>query len=315
MYFMNNLLFKTKEIETLNNCPWCKSKRIFQFKVFKSLKLSKCANCMLVFTSSRVKEKCIEKYYGPSYIEKNSNASLINNEKHHIFYRRELYNIKSLLKSEQNKLLDIGCGGGAFAKIAIDENFDVTVNDIDAQNIKFLQDKYKIKGYAGKIENINFKEAPFDVIVLHHVLEHVYDLHSFIDKLSKIIKPNGVININIPNLFSLDCKFDKKLYYKLLSLPFHTFHFNRRTLINIFNKKNFVLLKEEHSDSKILISPFIFIKKILKRSPKSKLILKKKQSKISNQGYLFNYQKENFIRKILSYFSYGEQMCFYFKKK
>ena len=39
----------------------------------------------------------------------------------------------------------------------------------------------------------------YDCLVLSHVLEHIYDLNSFIDKISENINDNGFLYIEIPN--------------------------------------------------------------------------------------------------------------------
>ncbi len=42
-----------------------------------------------------------------------------------------------------------------------------------------------------------------NAITMWHVLEHVHDLHGYIEQLKKPIKPSGKIFIAVPQLYSI----------------------------------------------------------------------------------------------------------------
>ena len=301
------------EIETLQMCPRCKSEHIKKYKSFETLSLSICKECKLTFTSTRVKEYYIGKYYGMKYVSNFSKASTNEQPEFFNFYKNELSNVKNLLnKSEQYKLLEIGCGGGFFSGCAKDMGFDVVGQDISEENVKNLEKEYGIKGYSGKIEGLNFTEAPFDVIAMHHVLEHVYDLHSFLDKVYKLLKGDGVVVVLIPNLFSLDGKVDKELYKRMLSLPFHNYHFTRETFASLIKEKDFYIALEGHSPSKVLLSPFVLLKKILQLRHRKNRIEK---NSVENTYSIKKDKKTELIKSFISKLSYGEQFAFYLKKE
>jgi len=84
--------------------------------------------------------------------------------------------IKTINNNEIKNVLDYGSGNGVLANL-LSETFNVDKFDIgmDTNNNKY------------------------DLLVLSHVLEHIYDLNSFITELSKNISDNGLLYIEVPN--------------------------------------------------------------------------------------------------------------------
>lgn len=56
--------------------------------------------------------------------------------------------------------------------------------------------------YIGDYLNYEFKEK-FDVIYLHHVIEHIDDTIALFNKLGNDLKDNGVLDIRVPLCTSL----------------------------------------------------------------------------------------------------------------
>jgi len=79
------------------------------------------------------------------------------------------------------------------------------------KNASFLGHNYKtfdICGdvdYQGSIEDckVFFKDETFDVIIILSVLEHVEDIYSAVEELSRICKPEGRIFIETPFMFKV----------------------------------------------------------------------------------------------------------------
>jgi SAM-dependent methyltransferase len=67
--------------------------------------------------------------------------------------------------------------------------------------------------------------SSFDAITLWHVLEHVHELHSYMDRLKQLLRPNGVLFVAVPNYTSGDA-----LHYgaswAAYDVPRHLYHFS-----------------------------------------------------------------------------------------
>jgi hypothetical protein len=83
---------------------------------------------------------------------------------------------KNMNTNEIKTIIDYGSGNGTLSKI-LSEHFLVDQFDIGME--------------------INTKK--YDCLIISHVLEHIYDLNNFIYEISKNIKDDGVLYIEIPN--------------------------------------------------------------------------------------------------------------------
>ena len=99
--------------------------------------------------------------------------------------------------------LDVGCGMGRYLIAAQRLGFDVigfepSVNHarVAAQHfhLPVITDYFSADRVAGK---------KFDLMILSHVIEHIYDPKSFIHELVSLLKPGGVLIVITPNNESL----------------------------------------------------------------------------------------------------------------
>jgi SAM-dependent methyltransferase len=71
-------------------------------------------------------------------------------------------------------------------------------------------------------------EAPFDLVILSHVLEHTTDPVRFLRDVAALLKPSGVCYIEVPGLLNLDKWYNGNLLEYLQNA--HRWHFNAGTL-------------------------------------------------------------------------------------
>ena len=84
-----------------------------------------------------------------------------------------------------------------------------------------------------------FSENSFDVITMWHVLEHVHRLDDNIKQISKILNPDGILLIAVPNYTSYDAD-HYHTHWAAYDVPRHLNHFSprsMRTLLNRFHLK------------------------------------------------------------------------------
>ncbi|MBI6120335.1 class I SAM-dependent methyltransferase [Salegentibacter maritimus] len=143
-----------------------------------------------------------------------------------------------------NNLLDIGAGTGDFLVTAKKKEWNVAGVEPNTQARKLAQEK----GIELKEDLTQFKDASLDVISMWHVLEHVPDLDSQIENLARLLKPNGVAVIAVPNFKSFDAKHYRK-FWAAYDVPRHLWHFSQQGITELFKKHNF---------KKIQTKPLVF---------------------------------------------------------
>lgn len=177
----------------------------------------------------------LSKYYESNeYISHTDSKKGLVSFLYQIIKRRALQSkvslISSLNRGEKN-LLDIGAGTGDFLKEAKENNW----NAFGVEPNKNARDLALKKGIELK-ENIDdYKGQTFDVITLWHVLEHLPNLDEATQNIEKLLKPNGVLIIAVPNYNSFDAAYYKN-HWAAFDAPRHLWHFSRNSMKKIFSK-------------------------------------------------------------------------------
>ena len=102
--------------------------------------------------------------------------------------------------SQDNTIVDIGAGAGAFCQRLFDYGYDVTGVDIDKEKwipkaIPFLQ----LNIDQGIQKYVN---RQFDVACCFEVIEHVENPWNLMREIRSIVKPGGLLLLSTPNITS-----------------------------------------------------------------------------------------------------------------
>jgi SAM-dependent methyltransferase len=97
--------------------------------------------------------------------------------------------------------LDVGCGMGGYMLAASRLGFRVVGCEPSAAHARVAKDVFGfpvINGYftPDKVD------TSFDLIMLSHVIEHIYDQQAFLGQLLQVLKPGGILIVVTPNASS-----------------------------------------------------------------------------------------------------------------
>lgn len=96
------------------------------------------------------------------------------------------------------RILDIGCGVGMYVRKF--QEFSPTVWGVDLEFDRVLQGSQAIPNLSvARGENLPFRDASFDVVFLHEVLEHVDDDALTVREALRVLSPRGHVVIYVPN--------------------------------------------------------------------------------------------------------------------
>jgi len=79
------------------------------------------------------------------------------------------------------------------------------------------------------------------------VLEHVYNPNLTMQKIYKILKPNGQVMISVPDIYGFESLFYKQYAYGL-QVPEHLHHFSPNTIRYLLNNNGFKVEKILHQN-------------------------------------------------------------------
>lgn len=188
-----------------------------------------CGRCGLRFTQDIPGPDVIGSYYrSENYISHTETSKGLINQLYHLIRKQTLGDKRRLLQMvtglEQGRLLDIGAGTGAFAGYMKEHGWETTGLEPDEGARAQAEKLYKIRLLP--MDQLNGLPAEgFDAITLWHVLEHVHDLHPYLEQLKKLLKPEARLIIAVPNYTSYDAGVYKGSW-AAYDVPRHLYHFS-----------------------------------------------------------------------------------------
>jgi len=243
------------------SCPLCSSNNIKQIysgtdkvisKLFNyvcQLFLFKCCNCGMIFLD-RIN-------YDLGKIHELYWEMLTNNIKNG--YSVDINKSQDLLLNcldkyrETGNLLEIGCGDGAFLKLAQDQGWKVTGIEISTKAATLARDKYGLDILNDSFEQV-FKELKrnfFDIVVMWGVIEHLHNPVMELRLVKLLLRKGGILLIYTPNANSIFHKLARAVYFltcgfvkfpmERIVTAMHTIYFTPDTIIKILNNCNFTI--------------------------------------------------------------------------
>lgn len=236
-------------------CPVCSSSNIQPLLTVKDYTVSmeefviwQCASCTVRFTQDVPDAASIGPYYkSPDYISHTNTREGLLNKLYQKVRKITLQQKANLIIQStgvsSGKILDIGCGTGAFLHTMKEKGWHIEGVEPDAE----------ARSLAGTLYGLTIQEPEalfrlqkntFDAITLWHVLEHVHDLHSYMDQLHALLRQKGKLFIAVPNYQS----FDQEIYrlnWAAYDVPRHLYHFTPRAMETLLQLHRFRLVQKK----------------------------------------------------------------------
>lgn len=215
---------------------WATARDVEYFTTLDVYTYYKCNNCNTVFLFP-VPENELKTIYPPNYYSfqpGNKNWALRIKE---WLDKRLFKKILKQIKTNQLKILDVGGGTGWLCDLlkTLDNRIILTqIADIDSLAKKTAEEKGH-QFFEGKIEDFN-TDVQFDFILLLNLLEHVAHPDYLLQKLEKMLTPEGIILIKTPNINSIDARIFKNTYWGGLHCPRHWIIFSENSFRKTLEK-------------------------------------------------------------------------------
>jgi SAM-dependent methyltransferase len=224
-------------------CPACHSDQLeFALKAadhtvsHQTFPIWQCKVCGLRFTQDVPDEASIGPYYrSDNYISHSNTSKGFVNNLYHTVRRQTLSDkyrlIASATRTRQGRLLDIGAGTGAFVGYMQSQKWEVTGLEPDETARAVAKTDHQVE-LLDIGELFGLQADGYDAITLWHVLEHVHNLHPYLEQLKKLIRRNGRIFIAVPNYTSYDARVYGELW-AAYDVPRHLYHFSPDAMENL----------------------------------------------------------------------------------
>lgn len=238
-----------------DQCPVCGSAHIGPLFWINDHSVTKeafviwqCADCSLRFTQNVPTAEAIGRYYqSEDYIShSDTNKGFINK----LYIRARKFTIAQKLKFIQSvtgkttgNLLDLGCGTGSFLAAAKTGGWNIAGVEPDEGARRIAKEMNGVSAFAAE----QFYELPhqsFDAVTLWHVLEHVHDLHRYMQQLKHLLRSDGKLIIAVPNYNSVDATAYGS-WWAAYDVPRHLYHFTPKAMQALASKHGFHISKQK----------------------------------------------------------------------
>lgn len=119
--------------------------------------------------------------------------------------------IRRWLKSKARAaILDVGCGKGVFLKQLASELERRGIQVSRCVGLDLVRSPGNIFETASGVyefvaanvdgHDLPFEQGTFDVVACNHVLEHVFETEKLLRNLSRVVSPDGIVIISVPNM-------------------------------------------------------------------------------------------------------------------
>jgi len=217
----------------------------------------KCNKCGFVYINPRIKSELVVKGYTGG-----SDENFVSQAR-----GREMTFAKCLDSVEKYKkkgrILDIGTAGGSFLKVAKGCGWDAHGIEPNKWLGEWGKKQYGVDIKQGTIHDHKFPDNYFDVITLWDVLEHVPDPKKELLEVRRILKDDGFIFVNYPDIGSWIAKLMGRRWVFWLSI--HLFYFTPRTMKMMLKKTGFRFIKKKPHIQRLALGYLVFRTKAYSR--------------------------------------------------
>ncbi|MGH7197667.1 MAG: class I SAM-dependent methyltransferase [Candidatus Omnitrophota bacterium] len=225
-----------------------------------NFRLHRCGDCGLAFVHPFLDQETLGRYYPEHYYSYSDSDQLekeefTNGNKLAFYLRHPLKAANCVLYSKilgQNRdlpaasgmnVLDVGCGDGKYLLEKRKSGADCFGVDISPKALARLRQKDpSIVTHCGHLWDAAFPADHFDVINFSHVLEHVTDIRRLLGEAKRVLKKDGRLRVQVPNMASLT----RVLFgpcWMGLDVPRHVYVFSGHNLKALFRKTGFTIEK------------------------------------------------------------------------
>jgi 2-polyprenyl-3-methyl-5-hydroxy-6-metoxy-1,4-benzoquinol methylase len=234
----------------LEACPVCESPRIAHAYKARTLRrpddgrewqVFRCQDCQHAFINPQPSWQELSHYYTADYDPYTvDHGSQDMRDAETVALAHKEGSFRHLPLPEGKRLLDVGCGGGWFLKIAKQlgaETFGIEPSAHGAERTR----SSGIEVFNGSVSDYleqNGDGRKFDIITANHVIEHSPDPVATFRQMRRLLAPGGLMWISVPNA---DGYFSRALGddWHSSDLPYHLQQFCSQSLEAAVRKSGF----------------------------------------------------------------------------
>lgn len=203
--------------------------------------LYECSSCGLLFQLEEGAQADPSLIYPPGYWwEESGSAGRLERIYRNWMLRHDQlkFTLAAASSSFPCRLLDIGCGAGAFVKVALEAGFDAYGLESAPEAARIATQDLPGRIFEGSEQDLVERGEKFDLITLFHCLEHIPGPFAYLKSLRKLLRSPGRLIAQVPNRNSIQAKILGPRWYGL-DCPRHLCNYTTSSLLHLLGRAGY----------------------------------------------------------------------------
>jgi len=213
----------------------------------QALTIGQCANCDMIYSTAQLSDGVIEKVYD-ELIDWHKSLAKVRPDTIGLAEQRVIGAVQAVFGDNgpgDARILDFGCGWGQCL---------TALHDLGATNIlgcemskpRLAHLKEKAIPAKSCLKEVQTK-GPFELIIMHHSLEHLYDVKTTLSTVCSLLAPKGRLYVSVPDARQMfestkgTCLRPSQTASKDVNPWEHVNYFTQDTLIRILNDAGMIV--------------------------------------------------------------------------
>jgi 2-polyprenyl-3-methyl-5-hydroxy-6-metoxy-1,4-benzoquinol methylase len=221
----------------LQVCPVCDDDR---FRIYRHDRLNRtviCWRCGMFYTNPIPSEQELRQRVAESSCYTDDQTSKLP------FFTRRAETLLSRVEETiaPGRLLDIGCAIGTELVVAGRRGWEATGIELSTESVRYARDR-GLTVLDVPLHECGFSDGEFDLVTLNHVLEHIHEPKPFLEEVRRVLKPDGLLFIAVPNVNGLKRYWLGRNYHWIFHAD-HFLHFSPTSLSRLLRRHGFTPLE------------------------------------------------------------------------
>ena len=226
---------------SVSDCPVCECKNTYFYINKGEYSVTRCPECTFMFVDPLPPPEIMEKA-GYKFRKENISGDFF--PKASTRARRAMVTAFFLQRYIRNKdVVDIACGGGFVVEAMRKFGGRAMGIDLNADRIAYAKKHFPQNRFiCGSYEELLNQDMQFDFVYSSQLLEHLPDNNNFMNVLSQITRPGGMVYIKTP---------DREHWLDRVKIsdprvpgpPIRKCYFNRKSLSTLMERHGFTIRK------------------------------------------------------------------------
>lgn len=146
--------------------------------------------------------------------------------------------VRSVSSLRRGRVLDIGCGDGRFLKFMSRAGWKIVGTEREGPAYERASRVPGVDLYQAAEERLPAADSSFDAVTLWHVLEHTVDPEAVLGECFRVLRPGGVLAVEVPNVASCQARWSGEHWFHL-DPPRHLYQFTPQALRLLLDRAGF----------------------------------------------------------------------------